>query len=690
MIGARAYKRHVNEMCNVYIKVSAEDILKRYEEIQKENNETSYDIFDEVVAENPEIETSNEKNEESEEQEVLKPISSEMTDIVAKETAKISKHEKKIRKLKPLIAIAACIIAATSLTIVASEKREMIANIFQYNFGDTTTASLIREGYLYEVNETLEYNGTNFTLLGISGDGFHPVLACDIQFDNEYLDVLSDKIEVDAYILEKEEYENNRDEYGTFTGKGVKDEKTPGLYHVVFDAPRTWLLNEQTVLFHINGFTYMDTREITVPMDVEFEFVVPNESFYKTSTEYINNVSVDYRDTEYTLTQIDFSVYSTMLKFTYDKSFDPNTQKGTKQKYEEKLEKNAIKIVSDSYLLINGQKYECLRVLYGQDDAQPDTGIIYGIYNPLNINSSTEITLNICDFDYKVKEKKKMLSADEYELKQQDICEKLAQAGSTYECNESVEDENYKVTLVRVFGENENPYLQFDVEYKNPEEAVYDEIGLKIRMVNALNYENRDNYNFDMFTGKRDSENPALYHIYGPGYTEIVGNDVKGVVEVFSIVTDVDTNVLTYNDVDMAPIYVHLPKMKLKSAAEVNKTVEDIVINDTDYTFTMTKDSKLYTECEVTFDNPKYVSDESLTTDMKCQLLAWDFVNNTSLIADGNEYVLIPKENGYLINHGFDGDTYTVILKYEPINYYMCKDVYLDVNGEKYILRREE
>lgn len=694
MIGARAYKKNVNGMCNAFIKVSADDILSRYKELKEEQNSVKYDIFEDVEVKNPEFEITNYEVEEevknNNDKTELTEVSPISENVIAKKTADTDKLTTKIKRLKPVFAIAACVIAATSLTIAAAENRDKISEVLVGAFGDFTTAKLVSEGYLYEINETKTGNGCSVTFTGVSGDYNYPVMMCDVRFDGKNFDKFEDEIEVEAYILGKEQYLNEKDTYATRTGYGVQDESTPGLYHVRFDAPRTWLINENTVIFDIIEVTYTEVMKRKISPDVQFEFAVPMEYLHKTETVYYGNVSVNYNDEDYLLKTIDYSVYDTMITFNYDMTYDAASAGMSQKKYEEKLRKNAEKILKDSYISVGKEKYECQSIVFGISYDNPGNGFVMAKYDALEDRTSKEIFLHICDTDLQLEQKKKMLSIDDYEAKKLEMCQEMAEKGYTYECNTSVENDEYKVTLVRVFGENDNPYLQFDVELKDPNEALlYDEIGITFRTTPALEYDQKENYGTDMFIGTKDEENPTIYHLYGRGAPASVGNDRKGVIDIFSIITNVNAISPTYNDVELNPIYVHTPSMSLKNAAGVNVSNNYIDIDNVNYTFTILKDAKMSTQCMLTF----YIPEEAryydyFRKDAYCQELAWNFVNSISLYADEKEYLLLPVNNEYLSNGGLDDNQYTVFLEYEPIDYFTREYVHIEVDDVYYNLNK--
>ncbi len=694
MKGARKYKNRINGMCNEEINVSSEDIINGFKGISNEENSDSlFDIFDDSAVMNPEFEImdlSDDKFEVSASGD-SKNLSKELSDIsdaIARKTAKTDVFATTLKKNRRFFGIGACVIAAIFIAAAGIKYRKEIFAVADNFLGRNSISEYEDMKYLYEIGEAKNANGCTINLLGVSGSYSDPVINCDILFEGNDRGKMENVIDVEAYILGKEQFENEKDRYSTFSGQGIQDEFTSGLYHVSFEVPQIWLTDEKPVILNFTEITYTEVINRTITPKAEFEFVVPNEYFHDSKTVYVDDVSVEYKDASYKLTEISYSEYNTKLLFEYDLKNDEYKTEKEQKKYEKKLSNNANKMLNKSYLYVDGEKHECECIFDKTNEENPNKGYKIVEFNVGDTDYSSDFYLNVCDMTFNLDRPKKMLSYEEYVTRLPENCEEIAKKGYTYECNSFVDDENFKVTLVRVFGDRYLPIMQFDVEFKNPDEALFqDEIGMAVRLVPSRNYDKRDNYIETMFTGIRDDENPALYHLIGSGDIDCVGDGKKSVAIIDYIYPIEGDDPYFVYDTDLGLINIHTPEMFLKDTSNINVGINDINIDGTDYSFSVEADTGLSTICEIAFEIPEEIRETNESEKYEyCQKMMWNFINKASLIADDKEYFVQPMMDEHLDIY-IDDEICSVIVDYEPIYFYMCDEVTLVIEDTTYLMR---
>lgn len=687
---ARAfYKNQVNRMCDVYIKVSADDILNKFNEMQEEGQKNSqYEIFDEVTVKNPGFEIFDLSEREDEKDKEKKAISAEEEQTAKRELA-IAKavvdndnYGARIKRFRPLIISAAGVLAVTVLTIAAVCNKEGIENFIQARFKNNNDTGISKQEYLYITEQSVNGNGCTVTFEGVSGNPESPLIMCDVAFDQKDCSKMGGEIEVLGIAYDKKLSSIGKEVAWALTGTGVQDINNKGLYHISFEVPKVFIENGNTIIADISEVQYTEVMERRITPNIRLEMTVPSECF----TEEDTAIGLEISDGtyKYFLKKSKYKTGETVLVYEYDKLYNTPTVKS-----ENKFKKSYKKLLQEAYLEANGQKYECVSISEEVCEDNPNKGLIIVEYDPIKPDYGTEVYYCLEGNKVKIRKSDRMLSNEEYETEKLKICERMAEDGYTYEAAKCVYDENYKVTLVRVYGDNDNPYFQLDVEVSDVNQAlINDKIGLKYRVVNAGDYDNRDFYGVGYAIGSRDEEKPNVYHMFVRAGAQNAGNNISSMVDIISVVTDVDSEIPVNNEVNMNSIYVKTPDYSLKNPAIVKMTIENIQIDKTDYKFVVEEDGRERTTCTVEFKIPE-IYEESLDTikEEYCQVQAWNFANKVAFIADGEEYRILPVANKEFKICKTGELTYKAEIEYEPMNYYMRDEVSLKIDDDVFALK---
>ena len=118
---------------------------------------------------------------------------------------------------------------------------------------DPKTRSIMESGYYYELDNVVEDGIFKLEFVAASGYADNPMLLLNVYVDDEELVAQNDKIEVFAYCLDKEYYDNEIDHYGQWNAYGVQDKNDPHLYRVTLPSGshlsgNTWVVFDMTTI----------------------------------------------------------------------------------------------------------------------------------------------------------------------------------------------------------------------------------------------------------------------------------------------------------------------------------------------------------------------------------------------------------------------------------------------------------
>lgn len=208
---------------------------------------------------------------------------------------------------------------------------------------DSVTPKLIEDGYYYEIGQTAEEEMFKVELVGLSGDEDNPILMFDIYVNDEEIAEKYDILCMEVCALGVEQYENQKDVYGSRIVYAEKSETVSNCYHGAVRCAPAWVGNGKTTVVgiesiraEISGFkTDDENRGESFELDMEFRFTAPE--YCLKSTKYVYYANDDYiftdeiededRVVKYKLEDVDFGSYSSMIdvnfveQVTNDKGF---------------------------------------------------------------------------------------------------------------------------------------------------------------------------------------------------------------------------------------------------------------------------------------------------------------------------------------------------------------------------------
>lgn len=344
------YIEQTNQFCEANCKISAQDILAKAKQRNTENDSSKLS------------ETSEKKGEK----------------IVKMPTAKKS-GKKTIFRLAQVAA--ACfgvfLLSGTTILAVKGDLGTFIQNIFT----DETTAEIIAEGHVYEIDDYEDCGDFALNLVAISGDEDNPQIIMDVYMKDEALAAENDRIFLTAYVLGVEEYENEneRAHYAPCGGYGTKDAEIPNLYHVTFRGAPAWLMpgNEaviavQEIFADINPEETGDLSYWSMPdidwgepdftvheIGYEYRVTVPEDTYAGITTRKYHSVVLEGRNYDFVLETVEYSEYSTV--FTFYVNYPEGTAPANEEErtaIENELQRRWLGVGSSIVIIVDGEEYK--------------------------------------------------------------------------------------------------------------------------------------------------------------------------------------------------------------------------------------------------------------------------------------------------------------------------------------------
>ncbi len=302
------YIEQMNQFCEANCKITAQDILEKTKQKQPENTGSDH---------------------------------SKLTNIKSfdkKEEATSAKKNNIHLFSKIAQAVAACIgvflLSGTTILAVNGDLGTFIRNIFT----NKTTAEIIEQGYVYEIDEFDDCGDFALKLVAISGDKQTPQIIMDVYLKDGALADTNDRIFLTAYVLGVEAYENDKEHYAILGGYGTKDEEENNLYHVTFEGAPAWLMpGNEAVIAVQDIFTDIDPKEtddisywsdplpewgeppFTVhEINHEFKVTVPEGTFANVPSRKYHSVVLEGRNYDYVLESVDYGHYTSTFVFYFN------------------------------------------------------------------------------------------------------------------------------------------------------------------------------------------------------------------------------------------------------------------------------------------------------------------------------------------------------------------------------------
>lgn len=218
---------------------------------------------------------------------------------------------------------------------------------------DETTRAIIDRGFYYELDTVLQDDIFKLELVGTTGDMYKPVMLLNIYVNDEEIVAQNDKIEVYAYCLGEEAYENEIGHYGQWNAYGEQDPENPHLYHVTLPAG-IWLSSGGSVVFDMTTIRLGSQMSPWKTYDVSLKtkLNIPYTQAYFPCW-VIDNTGLEF-ETEaktYKLYCTNLGYYESSLLFHYDIEDKPGTNNG------ESNLRQWYRFINEVILEVNGVEY---------------------------------------------------------------------------------------------------------------------------------------------------------------------------------------------------------------------------------------------------------------------------------------------------------------------------------------------
>lgn len=232
----------------------------------------------------------------------------------ARKTAPVQEKPKKRMRFMPLVAAAACfLVVGVTAVAVTGGWGELISRLF----GDNTTAQIADDGYVTELSQQGSDGAFTVGLIAVTGDENAPKLVFDVTTDDS---VTSDKIFMSAYVLSKEKYDNELQNYAPCTAYGYRDAEQANLYHVLMDAPSAYFANPTDIVVDVCGIMAApDTdSEVNHKTKIRFSFLSEDVKLLPVVDCYPDDVEFEYNGITYELLKFTSGAYESELNFRFD------------------------------------------------------------------------------------------------------------------------------------------------------------------------------------------------------------------------------------------------------------------------------------------------------------------------------------------------------------------------------------
>ncbi len=275
------YKKQMDEFCNANNMLSAEDILRKSQKPPKD------------------------------EQQEMKAN----TAIVKKEN-KMENIRSRSMVWRAAIPAVICFLVISTTTLAATGRW---SDLFRSVFKDEKTATLVEEGYFSDVNMVLEDDLFQVNILGVTGDSNSPKIILDVYVKDKEIYTKNDRLQIFAYCLGKEQYENELYGYAPSDAYGVRDAEIENLYHVSMPG-YVWLSNGGPTVIDVCKIRLgtQTTKWTDYEVELKCELKIPVDVFYSTDELYFDGLEIAYNDYTYRLTHVLIGYYQTEVIFRYD------------------------------------------------------------------------------------------------------------------------------------------------------------------------------------------------------------------------------------------------------------------------------------------------------------------------------------------------------------------------------------
>lgn len=280
------------------------------------------------------------------------------------------------------------------------------------------------------------------------------------------------------------------------------------------------------------------------------------------------------------------------------------------------------------------------------------------------------------------------------------VTPKLIDEGYYHEINKTVEEDIFKVELVGLAGDDNNPILMLDI-YVDDEEIVekYDVLCMEICALGESQYETqKDVYGYRTVYAEKSDEDSNCYHVaerFSPAW---VGNNKTTLVGIKSIEFEIDDETIGESFELEMEFKFTAPENCLKSTRYVYCESQDFILTNE-----IKEEDRVvkYIVEGVSFGSYKSIVDVNFVeqvdndngiVDVLALFSDWKvFAENIVIIADGVEYSCM--DSGYSFSDmNEDGmstieDSYGMWLSFSGIDFSECEKIEIKCGDEVYTVK---
>ena len=327
----------------------------------------------------------------------------EMAKIYAENGGTAVQPRRKIRIIRRSIMIAAACVTVAGMTAIGAGAAGYgpFSGLFREKYHDDTTADLVEQGYLYEINQSFTDGIYRADLIAVSGDRENPQLIIDLYIDNPAIAEINDTVRIGVYTLGVEQYEHELEQYGWCDGIAYRDAEIPNLYHASVRGAPAWMSYGEECVIDITAIDRNDLNGMPVidRIHMETRLTIPQEAFQETISDYYSDedqMILHFNDIDYQLIQANYSIYQTEFCMRvnseeYRAAAVGNTRHSDDLDLDEALNQALI-------LTVDGVEYSCNPdSCYIWHDPEDGFGSLAPIFPTVNFASAERVTLSAGD-----------------------------------------------------------------------------------------------------------------------------------------------------------------------------------------------------------------------------------------------------------------------------------------------------
>lgn len=613
----------------------------------------------------------------------------------------------------------------TPVAVISKQKE--LADHIKNAHEDELSASLVEQGYYYEVNKSATDGIFQVEFKAVTGDMNTPMLVFDVDVNDAELTGKYENIKLYAHILSEDIYDNNSGTYLPWEGYGKQDATHKNRYHVMMPGAGIWMATGDSFVVDVCqvDFVSKSGQAQEYPLNVpETRLTIPQQKFYPVMELGYTNISFTHSGREYLLTEAEYGQYSTKLSFACHADKDKTyTFSGEIEQFNENFRLIWQDFLANVSLEVDGKTYyisDSGMMSFSEEGGTEKTyrGKGWADMPGVNYPKAKEAILWVGTTGYDLKNKDKApltrelpatpdveMTPEQKELAEHlrskckdEVSAELVEQGYYYLVNESRNYENFRFDFKALTGDEGNLKMVFDVCVEDavlPE--MYPVLRLDVGCLREENYDPQDEYGWNCIGyGIQDAENKQCYHVVMDaflfGYCPVV-------TDIYRVGFDVDTNEtngqLIYN-VNPEPYYL-----------EVSSEVFAPVLAGYYSGMTFTEGEKEYELYSISYEN--YKTDVGFCTFIdatevpKDDTELWEYrdeiqknwlalSSKLTLVVDGTEYNVIDEEGmrGYVWFDVIEGKTSyrgNVHPYFPAIDYLGASDIQLKAGDTIYRLK---